>query len=69
MNRLRRAVGKTPLHVFSFEEDRATGNLGCSLYSLIGISEELQHQFPPMDALNVTRLSTVDPSWEDDDLE
>ncbi len=66
MGRLRISVGETPLHVFSFERDREDGNLGGSLCSLFGLEKELQNSFAPTEAMNVTRLATVDPNLGDD---
>ncbi len=59
--RLRNAVGETPLHMISFEEDRESGNLGTALYDIVGLPREVQARFSPMDPVNVTDSTTPMP--------
>lgn len=63
LERVQAAVGANPLHVFTFEGDRATGNLGGNLYTLFGLSDAVQARFAPMEAQNVTSYETSDPAW------
>jgi len=65
LERVTQAVGDTPLHVLSFEDDRSAGNMGAGLYDIFGLSAQVQARFVPMEAQNVTRYSTVDPTWSD----
>lgn len=59
--RLRHAVGDTPLHMVSFEKDRESGSLGTALYDVFGLPRDIQDQFAPMDPVNVTDPSTPIP--------
>ncbi len=61
--RLQESVGEHPLHIISFEKDRASGNHGTGLYSIFGLPSAVQANFVPMAAQNVTNFSTVDPKW------
>ena len=60
--RLRNAVGETPLHIISFEEDRASGNLGTALYDIFGLPRDIQARFAPMNPVNVTDPLTALPA-------
>lgn len=67
LGRVRMAVGDNPLHILSFEEDRSRGDLGTSLFSIFGLSQEIQASFVPVVAQNVTRYATVIPSLNGED--
>ena len=57
--RLQQAVGSTPMHIIPFEKDRATGNLGTALFTIFGLTKEVQDSFIPVEAVNVTDYATV----------
>ncbi|MEE9454380.1 MAG: hypothetical protein V3V13_08365 [Paracoccaceae bacterium] len=61
--RLQESVAGNPLHIVSFERDRASGNHGTGLYSIFGLTNAVQADFVPMAAQNVTDFATVDPKW------
>lgn len=61
LERLNVAVAPHPIHVISFEEDRATASFGSSLYSLWGLGENLQKNMKPVMPQNVTDITTVYP--------
>jgi len=66
LRRLEKTVPPAQLHILSFEQDRATGNLGTALFDLAGLPREVQARFQPLEPVNVSQSNTVDPAhWKE----